>query len=561
MDLSALSDADFDALHSGNLKGMSEDGFAQLLRAQSAAMTLEEKTKRFVDAERERLNPVNDMSTPQLVGAAFGKSIADTGQALQQAIPGGGVSRSDVDETRKRDAPLMRTTAGKVGYTLGAGAQAVPLMMAPGANTVGGAALAGGLLGALTPVGTEDSQYAPLWNALTGSLVGGTTTAGVNMLSRFIQPQLKPGTQELIDSGITLTPGQRLGGGAKRAEDAMTSIPVSGDFIKSAQRRSVQDFNAAIANKALKPIGDKLPAGTVGRDAVAYVETKLGDAYESALRQVGNVASDAAFQTELTSLRQAVKSSTMPKEVKAQFENAIRAQIDGKFMGGKTGPGIVVQGQGPQRVMTAQTFKDAEGEIGRLATKYASDPSVDKQLLGDALQEAQAALRRLLERSAGPDVAGDVKAANAGWTEFKRMQRASTFLGAKDGVFSPENYMNAVKALDRSKDNSAFARGTAPGQEFGANALRVMGATVPDSGTPFRTLMANPLQGIVSAVVPGAAVIPAYSKPSQALLQTLMSGKRPALATKLAAELEAARPALAAMGITGENAFQRLQNQ
>ena len=210
--------------------------------------------------------------------------------------------------------------------------------------------------------------------------------------------------------------------------------------------------------------------------------------------------------------------------------------------------------------MTAQTFKEAESELGRLAARYGADASTDKQLLGDALQEAQAALRRLLERSAGPDLAADAKAANAGWAEFKRMQKAATFLGAKDGVFSPENYMNAVKALDKSKDKGAFARGGALGQDLGSDALRVMGGTVPDSGTPFRTLMADPLKGIQSALL-GAPVQAAYSRPVLNALQMLQSGQRPALATKAAAELRLAAPALGALGFTGANVYQRSNAQ
>jgi len=37
----------------------------------------------------------------------------------------------------------------------------------------------------------------------------------------------------------------------------------------------------------------------------------------------------------------------------------------------------------------------------------------------------------------------------------------------------------------------------------------------------------------------------------------LMTGKRPALATKAAAELEAAMPALNALGFTGANVYQQ----
>ena len=89
------------------------------------------------------------------------------------------------------------------------------------------------------------------------------------------------------------------------------------------------------------------------------------------------------------------------------------------------------------------------------------------------------------------------------------------------------------------------------------DALRVMGGTVPDSGTPFRTLMANPINGLVSMTL-GSPVAAAYSgRPVQNALQILSSGKRPALATRAAAELEAAAPALSALGITGVNAYRQ----
>lgn len=541
MDLTALSDDDFGALQSGNLKGMSEAGFAQLLVAQQAALTkpqLAEQGSRIAK-DKAMSDVMSGMSTFDKFAAGTGKAITDVGRAIVQAAPGSKMDRAAVDELKRLDAPLMATTPGKLGYMTGAAATTLPLAMAPGANTALGAGMYGALSGALTPVGTDDSVGK---NALMGGMFGAAGAGGANLLSSAIAPKVPAGARNLIDSGITLTPGQRLGGAFKRAEDAMTSVPVTGDAIRSAQRGTFEQFNAAVANRALAPINAKLPAGVVGRDAIAYTERALGDAYESVLRRVGTVNADAPFAGEITNLRAMVRNSPMPAEVQSQFDKVIQAQITGKLQG--------------QSAMTAQTFKEAESEIGRLATKYAGDASVDKQLLGDALQEAQAALRRLLERSAGPGNASDVKAANAGWAEFKRMQKASTFLGAKDGVFTPENYMNAVKAMDRSKDKGAFARGGALGQDLASDALRHMGGTVPDSGTPFRTLMAEPLKGVVSATL-GLPVQAAYSRHALNALQVLQSGKRPALATKAAAELEMAAPMLGALGITGANVYQR----
>jgi len=540
MDLSKLSDEDFQALQSGDLRRMSEAGFAQFLVANENATPPEARRERAVRQAREQNNPTIGMSGPQKFAAGMGKAITDVGRAIHQAMPGSSMTRERVDEIRQLDAPLMATGAGRAGFVTGTAATAAPFMLAPGANTVVGAGAYGALSGALTPVGTDDSVLTnAAWGAGGGMLGAGIANAG----SRVLQPQPQAGVRTVTQAGVTLTPGQRLGGAWKRAEDAMTSLPVTGDSIRNAQRRSIEEFNAAVANRALAPINGQLPPGVVGRDAIAYTESALGRAYDSVLNRIGTVRSDVAFGNELQSLRQMVNNGTMPREVKKQFNTVIQNQVLGKFQG--------------QRAMTAQTFKDVESELGRLAVRYQGDASVDKQLLGDALQEAQEIMRKLLERSAGPQYAADVKAANTGWAEFKRMQRAASMLGAKDGVFSPENYLNAIKAMDRSKDKGAFARGTALGQDFGSDAARVMGNTVPDSGTPFRTLMTSPVSGSVTAATT-LPVMGLYGSPKlQRLAQMLMSPNRPALATRAAAELQMAAPALSALGISGANAYER----
>lgn len=539
MDLTALSDADFSALQKGDLKGMSDAGFAQLLKAEAAATPLATKIERNRAADAVKYNPAAGMSGPALAAAGAGKAMTDVGRSVQQLM--GGIDRADVDEIQRLDRPLMSTTPGKLGYVGGTAAVGLPAMFAPGANTVLGSAAYGGLLGALTPVGTDDDV---MRNALFGAGGGAAVTGAVKGASRALAPRVPAGAQTLIDSGVTLTPGQRLGGAAKRIEDAMTAMPIAGDAIKNAQRRTFEEFNAAVANKALKPIGAALPDGVAGREAVAYTEKALGNAYESALARIKAVQQDAVLKTDIGQLSQMVKTSPMPAEVKGQFQKVIKEQLTGKLQG--------------QASMTAETYKQAESEIGRLAAKYAGDASADKQLLGDALQETQAVMRRWLERAAGPEVAGDIKAANAGWAEFKRMQRAATMLGAKDGVFSPENYLSAVKAMDTSKDKGAFARGSALGQDLASDASRVMGGTVPDSGTATRQFMTQPTLlgaglGIPSAMVTSAA----YNKPVQVLMQAILTGKRPALATKAAAELEMASPMLGMLGINASNLYQR----
>lgn len=545
IDLSKLSDDDFKALQAGNLSAMSDAGFGLVLKMQQASLSNHEKAQQQQAITREQTDPTKGMGAGGLIAAGAGKAVADLGQGMGQMV--GLTDRADVDATRERDKPLMATGGGKGGYFVGSLATSVPGMMAPGANTVVGAGLIGGLQGLLQPVGSEDVSpamdgyglgdlAARLKNAGISGGVGAASTLGGNALSRIISPKPAEGVSILINAGVKMTPGQRLGGAWKRAEDGATSIPFAGDMIRSAQRRAVGDFDTVVANKALSHVNARLPADTFGNEAVKFTERTIGDAYESVLKQVQTVQKDSQFANELATLQGMVRTSPLPKEVKGQFDSVIKNQITGKFQG--------------QNTMTAQTYKDAESELGRLASKYQADPSADKQLLGDALQEAQAALRTLLERSAGPGLAKDAKAANAAWAEFKRMQRASTFLGAEDGIFTPENYLNAVKALDRSKDKGAFARGDALGQELAQDAVRVLGRKVPDSGTPFRTMMAEPLKGVTSAIL-SAPLTAAYSKTGQNVLRALLTDKRPPGAKLLASELEMIAPYL---GITSGSA-------
>jgi hypothetical protein len=540
MDLSRLSDEDFQALAKGNLAGMSEQGFAQLVKVQEATKPMAEKVARTTERMRAEVNPVAGQNFAQNAAQGLGKMLSDTGLAVRQALPGSSVTRAEVDERQARDAPLMGTWGGKLGNVAPKMAAGMGATMLPGMQGIGGAMLSSAAVGLADPVGTNDSALKNALVSAGGGLAGyGLAKGTANVLA----PQVPADAQRLTAAGIYMTPGQRLGGAAKRAEDAMTSLPVMGDVIKSAQRKSFEGFNAAVANRALAPIKGKLPEGVTGREAVAYVESSLGKAYESALGRVKAVQADGQFASELQNLRNMVRSSPMPPEVKGQFDAVITNQIAGKLQG--------------QSAMTGQTFKQVESEIGRLAARYGADASADRQLLGDALQETQAAMRRWLERAAGPDVAADVKAANAGWAEFKRMQRASSFLGAEDGVFSPANYQNAVKALDKSKDKGAFARGGALGQDLASDAVRLLGPKVPDSGTPFRTLVNEPLKGAASTLLMGLPVGAAYGfAPTRNALNLLMNAPRPALATKAAAELRLMAPATTAFGSNvGTNAF------
>lgn len=125
--------------------------------------------------------------------AGIGKSIYDAGRGLSQLLPGG-MTREQVDEAKRLDAPLMESGGGIAGNLTGQVAQSLlPLGAArlaaavpgrigaavnalPGSNTMLGGGALGGAMGFIQPVGTEDSRFA---NTALGTFAGGAIPAGV----------------------------------------------------------------------------------------------------------------------------------------------------------------------------------------------------------------------------------------------------------------------------------------------------------------------------------------------------------------------------------------------
>lgn len=386
---------------------------------------------------------------------------------------------------------------------------------------LGGAGVGAKVAGAgkLSNALAQASSYTNPINALikpVASVVGGVSTS----------PQI----QSLMKEGVVPTAGQILGGGYKRAEEALTSVPVLGDFIKSAQNRTMQDVNRVAFNRALTPIGEKLPEGVMGREAVQFVSDKLDDAYGKLLPKM-TVLQDAPFQQNIASLKNMVESGAIdPKAIKF-FNTWVDNNVINKF-----------QGQG---AITGQTLKQVQSDLRETISRLSASTDADQRLIGDALKETQDQVRQLVTRS-NPQYAKELKSIDTGYANFKRVERASAALGAEEGVFSPAQLQNAVKAMDKSKDKREFAKGEAYMQDLSESAKTALGNKVPDSGTPYRALVG----AIAAAGGAGAAGFPSvatalgalaaspllYSKAGQNALATLLT-KRPDIANELATQL------------------------
>jgi hypothetical protein len=519
------------------------------------------------------VDPTSGMSTFDKAAAGVGKSIADVGLGIRSLL--GQTQPGEVEESRRLDKPLMDTGAGFAGNVGGQIATALApggavaglgrlagaagaakaggalaglgsSMMAP--TTIKGAAALGAGLGAAQPA-VDMGERA--MNAGLGGAGGAGGQALFKGLARVVSPNTQPNALALMAEGVTPTPGQLLGGGFKRTEEALTNVPLLGQSIRNAQTRGIEDLNRAAINRSLKPVGEALPKGVTGREAIEFAQDALGKKYDALLPKL-NTEIDGQFITELQSLRNMMGDGSIDPVMAQRFEAILQGQLLQKLP--KDGPAV----------FTGQTMKGIESDLGRMASQFRTSPDPDQRMLGDAILEVQSILRGNVER-ANPQFAPELKAINEGYANFKRVQKAAAGVGAEDGVFTAAQLQSAVKALDKSKDKGKFAKGQALMQDLSDPAKAVLAPKVPDSGTPFRLasmgaaggVAGGALGGLLSpGAVLGAAAAPVmYSRAGQNALAALLA-RRPEGAEQAANALRRLGP-YAAIPAIGTSTQQR----
>lgn len=456
--------------------------------------------------------------------------------------------------SREADYKAKRAAAGENGFdgwrTVGNVVSPVNLVAAATAPAalptlgarIGAGAVLGGASSALSPVDGADYWSDKGKQIATGAALGGAAPAVMAGVSRVISPNAtrNANLQLLKQEGVNPTVGQSLGGRWNALEEKAQSVPILGDMISKARTTANTQFETAAHNRALAPIGQSLPDGVVGRDAVTYTESALKNAYDDVLNRIGAIQPDQTFTSNVANLQGMVNRLVMPKAEKAKFTAALNDVTDSID---------------PNGVITSDAYKALESSLGTDARKLGASTNIYEGKLAPAVKQLQGELRDMLQRQAGSN-ADDLKAVNAGWANFKRVQNAASKVGAEDGKFTPAQFANAVRAMDKSKDKGAFARGSALGQDLGDAGKSVLGQKVPNSGTADRLFMGGGALGsyLINPMIPasllgGAAL---YTQPAQRLLGAAVSS-RPAMAQPTADLLRqlspAFSPAAAQMGM------------
>lgn len=350
-------------------------------------------------------------------------------------------------------------------------------------------------VGGLTGLGSSDSLADIPGNVASNAglaALGGVLGRGaVKTVAGVASPIAAPAIKRLNDAGVVMTPGQILGAGGglfgrmvKGVEDRLAGFPVIGDAINGTRRAGVEDFNRAAINDAIAPIGGS--AQGVGHEGIAAARQQVSDAYTDALGKMKAIP-DPQGLGEIQAVGQRVGG--MADDQQRAFEDIMANDVR-----------PYVKGAGGQ--IEGQDLQAIKQGLDREIARRGPTASPQDQALADRLREVRASFMSMAARTdpAGAEAFAKADAAHA---LLSRVEGAAA--KSKDGVFSPNQFRQAVTKRGYGTTTRNVADGTAPMQQLATDASTVLPSTVPDSGTAGRGALGL-LASNLAAPAAGASV-------------------------------------------------------
>lgn len=529
-DMAAAIKKNFPEIHQGGK--LSPVDLAAKLRADYAAnSTPEARAKAYQKAQDEQ---AASMGVLGRTAAGAGKAVYDTARGLGEIVEL--ETPADVAAARLQDRALMRTTAGKVGKTLGYIAEAVPVGLVAGgaggaaaaglgARTVAGA-LSGGAQGYAAPYASQGEHIA---NTLVSAGLGGALPGAGAAGSKIVQGLASDEARMLLEKGVRLTPGQMLAGSRdsnlataignsiKTAEDKMTSLPIVGGAIRNAQRRARDDFNLGSVQKALDPIGVKLGKTVqAGYDAVQAGREAISKFYDTTLGQMAG-----RVDSQLTN----GIARTLGNHVNALPDNLARHLM-------QTVDQDVLQKLGKGQVVGGKEIKEVISNLGNEIRSAGQSQDPAYRQLGKAYQAIQNDVKSMLKRQNPGKLSEDLKDADAAHARMLRVENAASRVGAQEGKFTGAQLRSAARAEDSSYKKRGFSQGQALMQDWADAGHATLSSKVPDSGTAGRLLLDAGIMGggavaghLPAVLATGALAHAAYSRPGLAMARAALAPK------------------------------------
>lgn len=438
--------------------------------------------------------------------------VQDAMDFAKGLLPGAGKTLSGIGSMVAHPINTAKALPGAIGGMLSTGANAV---MHPVDTTQ----KVGDYLKNLKP--REAGEQ------IGGMYAGGAAGKAAGVLGDVLGPSVKAlvgakpvsqAVKDLAGKGVVTTPGQRAGHGslADTAEQKLMSLPVGGTSIAARRGESITRWSEEKLDDALKDVGGKpVPANKTGRDAYLHTYTEIQNKFNSLLpKMTGDLGISAppgtpSFNSELGQIRQS--ASVAGNGIRSTEKKHLLSIIDNDVIGRFDKNGKV----------SGQALGDINDVLDKEINGYKSGNNSERKV-AEALEQVKGKMQQMLERE-NPQLSGELQQAKKAYAKFQTAMRASKYAGkdAKD-YFTPNQYLRSVQSRDRTKNKRAFGTGTAPGQKEAESASKILGNTVPDSGTAGRMQMVEMLKnpwGSGGGIAASTLTPLIYSKPVQKMLQ------------------------------------------
>jgi hypothetical protein len=444
-----------------------------------------------------------------------------------------------VQRLRQHASDISYPAVSTAGSLMGEGAMVGPLAMKAYQmagkipNVLGKSELfksgVGGLTsGLLTPTKPTDSYGefleekvpATLASTAGGALVG----KGTQML---MNPKVTPEMQKLIDMGITeFTPGQLagqipfIGKALQNTEKLATSMPISGMFIRNELENVNKNMNKAVANEALKHIGEQLPKDVkAGTEMMSYLNNKVKTSYDNIANKIDFIPKPDTL-SNLASVEVKALGGLTPTKQK-EFAEIIKSNFYEPLLS--------------KYKLSGQQFRDAESDLGTIAKDLMTGNDAQDRRLGKAVRAFQEGLRNELA-NVNPAHAKELKNIHEFFKRYLRIEDSARKLGAEGSVFTPSQFASSTHKMGTNAQQATRTGLMEPQAETIKN---VLGPTLPDSFSAQRLMTAQGfskfvggagtegLSNFIGQGMPLALTGAMYNPVSRKLLSNVVTSPRP----------------------------------
>jgi hypothetical protein len=405
-----------------------------------------------------------------------------TGEPLDETIASANFNKRMQAELNPKSALAGNVLGGAAAMLTGGAALRTLLPSAAprlsgwiATNPIKSAALGDATYGAAYGAGeSNDNRLAGAAIGAPAAGIGSIAGSGaVRAVGSGVRGVVNPAAERLRAMGIPLTGAEVLGGGWKKAQDALTSLPVVGSMVARRNQEGRRGLNEAAFNAAGDIVGEQINA--VGQEGVDLLNQAKNRAYAEALDPVRLNLDEPGFIGDIRALGEQIGRIPNDDGVREAAMNAIQYRI-----------GNSVDDTGG---MAGRNFQEAYRGLGRAPRERGAQRPYAYEF-GQAMRSGQDALANVLERQEPGAYQGFLRANSANRhlnVLADAVNAAKSQVADGEVLFTPAQLGTAATNNAKTYGGKlAAALGDRPFNELVRDATQVMGQTVADSGTATR---------------------------------------------------------------------------